>query len=137
MRYDLPIYLLIVVAIVQLILAHTKDLSPWKGGGFGMFSTVDYPSARKLRVYVISESSPKFHVHHKKYKNLEKSFRTLPTKKRFDEIAQRIAQIVTLDHKTPKDARFLIVQYWKHSYSSETGRLHKKLIFPKKVRLLK
>ena len=33
--------LLVVVATAQLGLAHAYDLTPWKGGGFGMFSTID------------------------------------------------------------------------------------------------
>lgn len=33
--------ILVAVACVQLILANGFHLTPWKGGGFGMFSTVD------------------------------------------------------------------------------------------------
>lgn len=33
--------LLIVVALTQLVLTQTTDLTPWKGGGFGMFTVVD------------------------------------------------------------------------------------------------
>jgi hypothetical protein len=42
--------LLAAVASFQLYLARTTLLTPWKGGGFGMFSTVDAPSARFLRI---------------------------------------------------------------------------------------
>jgi hypothetical protein len=38
--------LLMAVAVMQLFLAWNRDLSPWKGGGFGMFSSVDAPSMR-------------------------------------------------------------------------------------------
>ena len=37
----LPPLLLLVVACIQVYLVRTHDLSPWKGGGFGMFSTND------------------------------------------------------------------------------------------------
>jgi hypothetical protein len=47
--------LLITVASVQIYLAKTHDLTPWKGGGFGMFSTVDDPSARRIRCYAVAE----------------------------------------------------------------------------------
>ncbi|MFK8004082.1 MAG: hypothetical protein AB8H86_31240 [Polyangiales bacterium] len=33
--------LLAVVAAVQIVRAHSLDQSPWCGGGFGMFATVD------------------------------------------------------------------------------------------------
>lgn len=46
--------LLVVVACVQLTLVRTHDLLPWKGGGFGMFSTLDRPGARLLRVWLIT-----------------------------------------------------------------------------------
>jgi hypothetical protein len=46
--------LLIVVACAQIYFAKTHDLTPWKGGGFGMFSTVDDPKARWVRFYAIT-----------------------------------------------------------------------------------
>ncbi|MGZ5443169.1 MAG: hypothetical protein ACXW5U_14265 [Thermoanaerobaculia bacterium] len=42
--------LLSAVALIQLYAARTTWLTPWKGGGFGMFSTVDSPGARFLRI---------------------------------------------------------------------------------------
>ena len=48
--------LLCVVAAAQLYFVNNHALSRWKGGGFGMFTTVDSPSARFLRVYLISET---------------------------------------------------------------------------------
>src|SRR5262245_14001946 len=48
----IPISLLILVACLQIYLARTADLTPWKGGGFGMFSTTDGNANRYLRIYV-------------------------------------------------------------------------------------
>jgi hypothetical protein len=42
--------LLIIVALSQLWLAWQASLTPWKGGGFGMFSVIDAPSMRVIRV---------------------------------------------------------------------------------------
>jgi len=50
----LPPALLIAVALNQLRLVHTADLTPWCGGGFGMFSTTDSRSARHLHAYAMS-----------------------------------------------------------------------------------
>jgi len=47
-----PVALLLGVAWAQLTLARTADLSPWKGGGFGMFSTTDDAGRRHVRVFV-------------------------------------------------------------------------------------
>ena len=51
-RALLPVTLLVVVAGVQVMLATTAGLSPWKGGGFGMFSTTDDGGRRYVRVFV-------------------------------------------------------------------------------------
>ncbi|MBP0001466.1 MAG: hypothetical protein J7641_21165 [Cyanobacteria bacterium SID2] len=48
LEYWLTPLLLVTIAIVQIYLASTANLSPWKGGGFGMFSTIDAPSMRVL-----------------------------------------------------------------------------------------
>lgn len=47
--------LLVLVACVQMALVRTHDLTPWKGGGFGMFSTLDSPVTRALRVVLLTE----------------------------------------------------------------------------------
>ena len=44
--------LLCALAINQLVLVRLSNLSAWKGGGFGMFSTMDSPGARYLRIYL-------------------------------------------------------------------------------------
>ncbi len=50
----LPPALLVTVALHQLVLAFSKDLTPWCGGGFGMFSTTDGRFARHVHVYGLS-----------------------------------------------------------------------------------
>jgi len=46
----LPPLLLVLVAASQAFCVAQGKLSPWKGGGFGMFSTVDSPPGRRLAV---------------------------------------------------------------------------------------
>lgn len=133
----LPVFILIVVACTQMTLSSTHDLSPWKGGGFGMFSTVDFPSSRKLKVYFIGENNEKVRVPRKIYRKMEKRFRTLPTKKRFDRLALYLKQIVPLKMPKAQKAEFLVVQFWRYKYSAERGQLEKRLVFPKKMRLKK
>lgn len=50
-----PIALALLVAISQVYLAHTAQLTPAKGGGFGLFSTVDKLNNRVMRAYLITE----------------------------------------------------------------------------------
>ena len=51
-RVWLPVIFLVTVAVLQIFLAKTADLSPWKGGGFGMFATIDGTAFRHMRIYV-------------------------------------------------------------------------------------
>jgi hypothetical protein len=48
----LPAALLSVVAIAQVTLALGRGLTPWKGGGFGMFSTLDHGAYRGVDVLI-------------------------------------------------------------------------------------
>lgn len=41
------------MALLQIHLFRADDLSPWKGGGFGMFSSTDAGRQRQLRVYLV------------------------------------------------------------------------------------
>ena len=52
LRY-LPCALLLGVACGQIWLAHSQALSPWSGGGFGMFSTLDAGGNRHLHAFAI------------------------------------------------------------------------------------
>jgi hypothetical protein len=47
-----PPALLALVACGQIALTRFTALTPWKGGGFGMFSTADGASNRRTRVFV-------------------------------------------------------------------------------------
>src|SRR5262245_45528990 len=49
-----PTALLLAVASAQMVLARTSNLSPWKGGGFGMFASVDGLPFRWVRLYVFA-----------------------------------------------------------------------------------
>jgi hypothetical protein len=48
----LPPLLLTLVALTQIVLVRTLDLTPWKGGGFGMFSTLDHIAYRHIDAVV-------------------------------------------------------------------------------------
>jgi len=47
-----PPALLAAVAVLQIGLARTVHLTPWKGGGFGMFATLDHGAYRGVDVVV-------------------------------------------------------------------------------------
>ena len=51
LKFAAPI-VLSTLACLQIMLAMCFGLSPWKGGGFGLFSTVDNSKGRSIRVYL-------------------------------------------------------------------------------------
>lgn len=48
----IPACILVVVAARQIYLVRSSDLSPWKGGGFGMFASTDAGPQRRVRLFV-------------------------------------------------------------------------------------
>jgi hypothetical protein len=48
----LPAGLLAIVGVCQVALALSANLTPWKGGGFGMFSTLDHGGFRGVTIVV-------------------------------------------------------------------------------------
>ena len=48
----LPAVLLVLVALAQIGLTRTSQLTPWKGGGFGMFATLDHGAFRGVDIIV-------------------------------------------------------------------------------------
>lgn len=40
------------IAVNQQLRSHNGNLSPWKGGGMGMFSDIQSPNTRKYRIFV-------------------------------------------------------------------------------------
>jgi hypothetical protein len=51
-RVGLPAAILVSVAAIQIVLVRTAHLTPWKGGGFGMFAAVDGGAVRSMRIRV-------------------------------------------------------------------------------------
>ena len=47
-----PALVLTVVAVGQIVMARTADLTPWKGGGFGMFSTLNHGAYRGVDILI-------------------------------------------------------------------------------------
>ncbi len=52
--------ILTVVALGHQVLTATHDLNPWKGGGFGMFATVDSPGTRTIYTLVTRQDGSVF-----------------------------------------------------------------------------
>ena len=51
-----PIILFAVIAANHFYWVHQAHLSPWLGGGYGMFSTTDYGPSRYIKVYALQDN---------------------------------------------------------------------------------
>lgn len=113
----LPSALLVVVALHQIFLAETQGLSPWSGGGFGMFSSVDAGSTRHLHAF---QMRPGLHREIRPPAFLRDEVRrmlTLPSPERMREVALILAGVPTSDHAAPAS---ILLQVWHTRYDPES-----------------
>ena len=61
----LPIILFVIIAVHHFYWVHYSHLSPWLGGGYGMFSTTDYGPSRYTNVYALRDNNPTIFFEHR------------------------------------------------------------------------
>ena len=110
---------LCIIAFVQIFNAYEYNLSPWKGGGFGMFSKVDAPSARYLKVYLITDKDEDAIRTPKSLRDLERKFVTFPTQGLGSQFAKGIIAIVG----DALDFDYVRVEAWKYRFDMKSERL--------------
>lgn len=98
-RYGAPA-ILCTVALIQMVLVYRFDLTPWKGGGFGMFSTVDSLEARYVKIFLVmgERSIPAIPPPSLSADYLR--VQALPTQVGIDALAVRLAQSSWIDTAT-------------------------------------
>ncbi len=116
-RTLLPVALLVAVACAQVTLARTAGLSPWKGGGFGMFSTTDDAGRRRVRVFVsAAERSEEIAI----APSLEDAARraaVLPTDAALARLARRV---VKREARYQRPVETVRIETWRIDYLPDT-----------------
>jgi hypothetical protein len=87
---------LVLAALHQIHLARTELLSPWKGGGFGMFATTDRSGTRDVRAYAVGERGETRLAIPDELAELRVRARDLPSRANLAELA---ARILALEHR--------------------------------------
>lgn len=82
---------LCLVAAFHVIRVWTANQTPWKGGGFGMFSTVDDESARFLRCYLVTEDGELPLALPPAADQTVAELRAAPTQAGLDQLAEKLA----------------------------------------------
>jgi len=113
------------VASNHFILTKTQNLSPWLGGGFGMFASTDDGSARFVKATSIDVKGIETVIPLKKrYKHLKHKVRALPNSNHLNALAQSI--ITHLQKETDKKAlpqiSSLRIDVWKTQYAAGSLR---------------
>jgi len=121
----LPAVLLATVAMNQLRLAHTESLSPWSGGGFGMFSTTDSPDNRHLHAVVQNKSIRREVAIPKTLATETLRVTTLPTRKRLGALAAELA-LIESDGLIVWDE--IEIQVWVVEYQADSLAPHGQLL---------
>lgn len=109
-RPVIPAILLVVVALNQIRLVYEHDLDPWKGGGFGMFSTANGGGARHTHLFL---SSPDGEVEvdpSEDLEDIEGRLRSLPTEAWLDQLARALVDERATEHPDLEGVR---IELWR------------------------
>lgn len=94
---NLVLGLAMFVAGRHAYLVNTEDLTPWKGGGFGMFSTIDAGASRILRVELTDEKGGRWKAAVPSDLSSAKSLiRRLPSEALLEDLVEELGRRVWL-----------------------------------------
>ena len=113
----LPVALLVVVAGAQVVLARTAALSPWKGGGFGMFSTTDDAARRRVRVFV---SAPERSEEIAIAPSLEDAARRAAVLPADVELVRLAERVVAREGRYARPVNTVRLEVWRIEYAPDT-----------------
>jgi hypothetical protein len=118
----IPPILLCLVAFLQLFLVRAHDLTPWRGGGFGMFSTNDDES-RLIEVWVTDAQGERPTV-----VTLEQwptPVTALPSETRLAALGRRVAEA---ERARGNEVRSVRVAAWRSEFTAPAMRPERRLI---------
>ena len=121
----LPALLLTVVAGRQIQLARTQSLVPWKGGGFGMFSSTDGRAARYVRVFIHAAERDEELDIPPSLEDLAACVAVLPSENNLRRLAVAVA---AREHRKQRPTAEVRVEVWRTSYDSGTLRPEDQLV---------
>jgi hypothetical protein len=113
----LPVSLLVVVAGVQVTLAMTAGLTPWKGGGFGMFSTTDDGARRYVRVFVRAANRSEEITISPSLRDAARRAAVLPRDAELSRLARRV---VERERRHRRPVEMVRVETWRIEYARDT-----------------
>ena len=118
-----PAVVLAVVAATQIVLTEVQMLSPWKGGGFGMFSTLDARPFRYVRMFVRAPERSEELAVPPSLEELAASAEILPSDPQLERLARGV---VAREQRRGRPADEVRIDVWRVEFAvgSLTPRDH-------------
>jgi hypothetical protein len=113
-RVALPVVLLIAVASSQIVLSRTSQLSPWKGGGFGMFSSLDSGSFRFVRLFAEAPERSEELELSPSLEDLAARAALLPSDRRLERLARAT---VAREQRRGQPVASVRVEVWRNAFA--------------------
>jgi hypothetical protein len=113
----LPAAVLVAVGAAQITLARCADLTPWKGGGFGMFSTTDDAAHRAVRIFVSAPGRSEEIGISASLEDAVQRAATLPTDRQLSRLARLVAD---RERRHGRPVRAVRIECWRTHYALET-----------------
>ena len=111
----LPAVILAVVATAQVVQTQLRMLSPWKGGGFGMFATLDGRPFRYARLFVSAPERSEELAVPASLEDLAASVEILPGDTQLERLARAV---VTREHERGRPADQVRVEVWRVEFAA-------------------
>lgn len=113
----IPGLLLSIVAIAQVRLTRAEHLTPWKGGGFGMFSTTDDGMGRPMGIRISTpEGDREIGVPEPLAQQASRAS-VLPSRRQLSGLSHDIAEVATARGATVSGVRIAV---WRVDYDPLT-----------------
>jgi hypothetical protein len=128
----IPAAILALVAAAQIPLALTTPLTPWKGGGFGMFSSLDYGAFRGVRVFVEAPGRSEEILLPPSLQRLGEKVETYPSDRLVDRLARDVAAEEWAGGRPVTTVR---VEVWRTEFAPQTLEARLRLVRDRAVRV--
>jgi len=115
----IPPAMLTAVALVQIGLAYTSHLTPWKSGGFGMFSTLDHAAYRGVDVVIEAPDRSEALEIPASLETAAARAAACPTDRLLRQLAEGVA---AREHRYERPVGRVTITAWRVDFDRETLR---------------
>jgi len=104
-----------------MLLARYADLSPWKGGGFGMFASIDGTPYRSVRLFVQAEERDEELAVPPSLEDLATRVATFPHRRAVERLA---ARAIDREIRRGRPVDRMRVEVWRADFSPTLDATH-------------